>query len=184
MNLSTSISKVFPRLTLSSNEWVVLWSVILIEEACSLSSVLSCVDICYNSTARALSSLVKRNILNKKDLLYSLNQQIDEWIIRDESRPLTIKPFSNPLFDTSGFRKILDIYPKHRKNKLKETLEAWKNLNPSPELTAMIIEKIEQFMQSEDWKQDNGKWVPSLFNFIANERWRDEIIVEKDWRDM
>jgi hypothetical protein len=136
--------------------------------------------IAYDNVVRIIKSLVERRILDKICTI-KINPIVAQWVMVDKIKPTPKEERTpvNPLFDEL-FRKFLAIYP--RNTRLKETHDAWKKLNPSIELANKIIAHVEMRKGTEDWKKDNGKWIPSSYNFIAKERWNDEIKVVKDWR--
>jgi len=66
-----------------------------------------------------------------------------------------------------------NIYPK-KQNKKKVYL--WfKNKKPNDVLFKTIMEKLKIFIDSADWKKENGKYVPMPTTWLNGERWNDEI---------
>lgn len=75
---------------------------------------------------------------------------------------------------TEGFEDFWKAYPK-KVNK-KEASSAWKKANrPSLET---ILRAIEKQKKSEQWAEDNGKYIPYPSSWLNKERWSDELKVE------
>lgn len=72
------------------------------------------------------------------------------------------------------FEKVWSVYPK--KFKRQEALEEFCYLNVSAELADRMVKSIEQQKGQENWKIENGRYVPFLVNWLKNKRWEDEII--------
>jgi len=195
MKIPNNIVNQLMKLNLNSKSWQLLWFILSKENLESISIDIKIIvkhtGICYNSVIRALKVLVDRNIIIKDSYskLCDINIDTNTWILKGENEETTNQDNvcvpeekSNPLFDMGGFRKFVSLYPKHR-IRLKETVDAWKKLNPSSGLTQYIIAQLIHLKTSEEWKKDNGKWIPSIYNFIANERWKDELTYQEDWRE-
>jgi hypothetical protein len=72
-----------------------------------------------------------------------------------------------------GFEKFWESYP--RKQKKKEALSAWNKLNCGNGMFDTIMQKLEQFKQSDSWTRDNGRYIPNPASWINGERWNDEV---------
>lgn len=72
------------------------------------------------------------------------------------------------------FEKVWSVYPK--KFKRQEALEEFCYLNVSAELAGRMVKSIEQQKGQENWKIENGRYVPFLVNWLKNKRWEDGII--------
>ena len=74
------------------------------------------------------------------------------------------KPPASTLFD-----RVWNVYP--RKSG-KDTAKAeWDKIKPDAQLTDEIIDAIHTFKQSKGWRDDCGRYIPSLTNFIADRKW-------------
>ncbi len=69
-----------------------------------------------------------------------------------------------------GFDDFWAVYP-NRKAK-KDALKAWTKLNPSQELIQTIIECVEVYAKTKQWRQG---YIPLPATFIRGERWDDEL---------
>lgn len=76
------------------------------------------------------------------------------------------------------FDKFWQAYPK--KVSKKQAQKSWKKINPSLELFEKILKALEMVKQTEQWKKDNGKYVPYPATWLNQERWNDEINMMQD----
>lgn len=71
------------------------------------------------------------------------------------------------------FDELWKAYPKHvNKAKAKEKFEKMK---VDDELFQKMLDSIERFKQTDNWKKDNGQFVPHLTTWLNQQRWEDEI---------
>lgn len=66
------------------------------------------------------------------------------------------------------------VYPKQFKRQ--EALEEFCSLNVSAELADRMVKSIEQQKGQENWKIENGRYIPFLVNWLKNKRWEDGVI--------
>lgn len=72
------------------------------------------------------------------------------------------------------FEKVWSVYPKQFKRQ--EALEEFCSLDVSAELADRMVKSIEKQKGQENWKIENGRYIPFLVNWFKNRRWEDEII--------
>lgn len=72
-----------------------------------------------------------------------------------------------------GFDSFWTSYPK-KKGKGKAE-ESWKKINPSIELQAVIVRSVEAHKEDDDWKKENGKYIPFPATWLNQKRWLDEV---------
>lgn len=77
----------------------------------------------------------------------------------------------------SGFGKFWQTYPK--KIAKKKALKEWTKLAPSPELTEKILKAVESAKQTSQWKKDGGDFIPHPTTYLIQERWNDELKVDR-----
>ena len=70
------------------------------------------------------------------------------------------------------FELFWNAYPK-RKSK-QPTMLAWAQNNPSRPSTPELLAIIEKQKTWEDWKKDNGRFIPYPENYLLQARWTDE----------
>ena len=77
------------------------------------------------------------------------------------------------------FDKFYKNYPKKVQ---KQNVKKWfKKNNPNDELFNIIMNKLEEFKQSNNWKKDNGQYIPYPTTWLNQKRWEDET--EKPQKD-
>lgn len=79
---------------------------------------------------------------------------------------------SNALFD-----QFWDKYPK--KIGKADALRAFKKIKPDEELTSRIISSIESHMKTDQWKDNEGRYIPYPATFLNRAQWEDEIAPKK-----
>lgn len=92
---------------------------------------------------------------------------------------------SLPLFDTTAapvpdpdgdFERFWAEYPKRKHRNRKRALKAFRALNPDSALLAQMIEAIRLWRETEDWRKENGQYIPLPETWIRAEGWLDEIV--------
>ncbi len=76
-----------------------------------------------------------------------------------------------------SFNEFWSLYP--RKVGKKKTLTLWKKLKPDYSLSTEIITGLNKYIMSEQWKKDDGRFIPHPTTFLNGERWTDEIDVQE-----
>lgn len=96
-------------------------------------------------------------------------------IIKQDTKNKAIKKQNKELneLQEKQFDKFWQAYPK--KVSKKQAQKSWKKINPSLELFEKILKALEMVKQTEQWKKDNGKYVPYPATWLNQERWTDEI---------
>ena len=63
--------------------------------------------------------------------------------------------------------------------------KAWDKINPDKTLASEIINSIETYKKSTDWKKEKGKYIPHPATRLNRGQWEDEIEEEIDtyWED-
>lgn len=125
---------------------------------------------------------------NKNIYAHLENKQVDSYendslssnTIKQESKNKTIKKQNKELneLQKKQFDKFWQAYP--RKVSKKEAQKSWKKINPSLELFEKILKALEMVKQTEQWKKDNGKFIPYPATWLNQERWTDEIKMMQD----
>jgi len=55
-------------------------------------------------------------------------------------------------------------------------LKSFNSLKPNSQLLTKILESIDNFIETEEWKKDSGRFIPYPSTWLNNKRWEDEII--------
>lgn len=100
--------------------------------------------------------------------------------IKQETKNKAIKKQNKELneLQEKQFDKFWQAYPK--KASKKQAQKSWKKISPSLELFEKILKALEMVKQTEQWKKDNGKYVPYPATWLNQERWTDEINMMQD----
>ena len=101
-------------------------------------------------------------------------------IIKQDTKNKAIKKQNKELneLQEKQFDKFWQAYPK--KVSKKQAQKSWKKINPSLELFEKILKALEMVKQTEQWKKDNGKFIPYPATWLNQERWADEIKMMQD----
>lgn len=76
------------------------------------------------------------------------------------------------------FEFFWKIYPKKLD---KGRVEKWFNKNkPSKELVNLMIKQVERFKQTEQWKKEDGKYIPYPATWLNAKCWEDEFETESE----
>ena len=64
-------------------------------------------------------------------------------------------------------------YP--RRVSRKDAVKAWKKLKPDGDLFEVIMENLRKQKNSDDWKRDDGQYIPYASKWLNGRRWEDEV---------
>lgn len=70
-----------------------------------------------------------------------------------------------------GFDEFWKAYP--RKIGKPAAQRAWRTLKPNKEAQGKILQGIERWIQTEQWKKANGQFIPHPSTFLNQRRWED-----------
>ena len=70
------------------------------------------------------------------------------------------------------FNKFWAVYP--RKVGKSAALKAFEKINPSEQLTQRMIEAIQVQKNNEQWRKNNGQYIPNPATWLNQSRWLDE----------
>lgn len=76
--------------------------------------------------------------------------------------------------DTERFESFWKTY--QRRVAKAKALQWWQKHRPGPELTARILEAVRRQAQSEQWRRDNGRYIPHPITWLNQRRWEDEWV--------
>lgn len=85
----------------------------------------------------------------------------------DEAEPAQKEP------KVTGFDEFWQSYP-HKVGK-KAALSAWKKLKPNAGLRAKIMESLETQKSSQQWRRENGRYIPNPSTWLNQGRWDDQL---------
>ena len=76
------------------------------------------------------------------------------------------------------FEQFWKAYPK--KVSKQKCLKWFQSNKPNEQLLKTMLEQLERFKQTKDWKKDNGQFIPYPDTWLRNRRWEDEFETEAE----
>jgi hypothetical protein len=70
------------------------------------------------------------------------------------------------------FNRFWSAYPK--KVAKGEARKAWEKLKPNPELVEKMLQTLSWQTESDQWRRDDGQYIPNPASWLRGERWDDE----------
>lgn len=120
----------------------------------------------YQNCKSTINKNVKENIIS--------NNNINNNIIRKNYNK---KEIENDNLE-SKFNRFWKEYPKKVS---KENVRKWFIKNkPDDELFNKIIKSLERFKELDDWKKQNGKYIPYPSTWLNQKRWEDEFETDEE----
>lgn len=83
----------------------------------------------------------------------------------------TPRASASPPADPEGFAEFWAAYP--RSDGKKAARKAWAKISPSPDLQQRILAAVAVQARGEDWRRDDGRFVPHAATWLNGERWTD-----------
>ena len=71
------------------------------------------------------------------------------------------------------FSEFWSAYPK--KVAKQYALKAWKRLKPNADLHQRILKAVEDQKQSEQWRKNNGQYIPNPATWLNGGQWDNEM---------
>ncbi len=78
---------------------------------------------------------------------------------------------------SANFETFYKSYPKKKAHD--KAWEAWKKRNVDLPEIEILLEAINNQKKSEDWKKENGRFIPYPATWINEGRWADEVEIKK-----
>lgn len=115
---------------------------------------------------------------------FELNQtltNLDKWLIQHDNSTISdCYQTDAPETETetelfahhSAFDEFWAAYPK-KKNK-GDAEKAWKALKPKADLLKTILEAVEVAKRGDDWRKENGQFIPYPATWLRAKGWEDE----------
>ena len=92
----------------------------------------------------------------------------------EESNKPPLTPLKQDCIST--FNIFWNSYPK--KIAKDNALRVWKKITPTNSLVEKIMRGLEKAKTSDQWRRDNGKYIPHPATWLNGRRWDDEYIQE------
>lgn len=80
------------------------------------------------------------------------------------------------------FTEFWELYPVARRGDREEVWTKWKEKATSVQVAEQIIESLKAWIDSDDWADEGGRYIPAAAKFIREERWKaapDGVLNEK-----
>ena len=137
-------------------------------------------QLTMNNNKNIYAHLENEQVYNHEDDKQKESDNHSSNTIKQETKNKAIKKQNKELneLQEKQFDKFWQAYPK--KVSKKQAQKSWKKINPSLELFEKILKALEMVKQTEQWKKDNGKFIPYPATWLNQERWNDEIKMMQD----
>lgn len=132
-------------------------------------------NIYKNNNKNIYAHSKNEQVYSHEDDIQKENDSLSSNTIKQDTKNKAIKKQNKELneLQEKQFDKFWQAYPK--KVSKKQAQKSWKKINPSLELFEKILKALEMVKQTEQWKKDNGKFIPYPATWLNQERWTDEI---------
>lgn len=74
-----------------------------------------------------------------------------------------------------NFNRIWQEYPAHRRGDKKEAFKAFNSIPDANDIIEDILNGLNEMKGKNDWKKEQGKWIPGLHKFIENRIWEQGL---------
>ena len=81
-----------------------------------------------------------------------------------------------------GFAEFWNAYPHDRRRGRQEALIAWRRLKLTPAQREQVMTSLESWKASEDWRKEDGKYVPWPQKFLNKRRWEETVEARPTFR--
>jgi hypothetical protein len=148
----------------------------------SIRTLLNFLKTSQNITLKSTNKFSIISILNwdtYQNEENEINTQINKQLTNNQqttNNKQECKELKNNIY-TSEFLTFYQNYPKHIGKE--PAWKAWKKHNGNLPPLADLISKINEFKETEDWKKENGKFIPHPATWLNGKRWEDELKIER-----
>lgn len=176
-NVTVNSNKMLPLNISNSNEMLQIQSQ---NVTVNSNDLLPNKNIYKNNNKNIYAHSENEQVYNHEDDKQKENDSLSSNTIKQDTKNKAIKKQNKELneLQEKQFDKFWQAYPK--KVSKKQAQKSWKKINPSLELFEKILKALEMVKQTEQWKKDNGKFIPYPATWLNQERWNDEINMMQD----
>ena len=82
-----------------------------------------------------------------------------------------------PAFDGRLFTDFWKLYPAGKGGDREEAWKVWKEIAPSPLVAGNILQGLQAWIDSEQWEEDGGRYIPVAAKFLRESRWMSPPLV-------
>lgn len=108
--------------------------------------------------------------------IMALHERKEEPVVTIGPRVLEVPIIPVPAPDKTGFDLFWSTFPRKIGKGAAEL--AWKKLKPDATLQARIIQAVKAQCKSEQWRRDQGQFIPHPATWLNGKRWEDEVEVK------
>lgn len=185
IQIQDEILDAFARFRVPGECWQVLSVILKRNKTITfLSQFVNLTGLKRSAVHRSIHRLVSMNVIlkevNGKKISYSLNENYNSWI--QVKKVIERQEVEMPEV-SKGFFDFWNSYPKSARLNFELAKREWIKLNPSDELAQEIVNSLTLWIKSDQWKKDNGKYVPSAHSFLIYKRWNDTPQIKKNWME-
>ena len=136
-------------------------------------------DVHMSESAKTRGLAAERKRRQRAGVTQMSHKSCDKSVTReDKNREENIKPPYNPprtggVSVPATFTEWWAAYP--RKVGKQAAIRAWRRIEALPPLKAMLHKLAEQ-IESEQWTQDAGRYIPNPATYLNQGRWDDEVM--------
>ncbi|MBR4290697.1 MAG: hypothetical protein IKT52_08670 [Oscillospiraceae bacterium] len=76
-----------------------------------------------------------------------------------------------PPFDGRLFTEFWNKYPAGKGGDREEAWKAWRELAPTAEVANSILAGLQDWIDSDQWAEDGGRYIPGAAKFLIQKRW-------------
>ena len=115
----------------------------------------------------------------------NVNVNVNENVNENDNNPPVVPPEGDEAEPAPkdpkviGFDEFWQSYP-HKVGK-KAALSAWKKLKPNAGLRVKIMESLETQKSSQQWRRENGRYIPNPATWLNQGRWDDQLDQVSTW---
>lgn len=132
-----------------------------------------------DDNAKCMPDVCDSNATDMRSVCQKREERIENREERVENRE--IPPYIPPEGDSvtvqehpdDDFEAFWSLYPK--KKSKGDARKAWKQLKPSTTTVRAIMAKLQELINSRDWKRENGQFIPYPATWLRAEGWNDEV---------
>ena len=198
VDIANDLAEAFARIRISGEETQILWVILRKtygwhkkSDAISLSQFVDITGMNKPNVIRAIHGLLSKKIIivinidNARAKVYGINKDFDQWeplskkitlskkIINVINNDNTITKEKKEKRYCANFEIFWKSYPKKKSKGQAE--KAFFKIRPNEQLLAIMIARIEQAKTSEDWIEEQGKYIPHPATWLNARGWEDEI---------
>ena len=88
-----------------------------------------------------------------------------------------------PPFDGRLFTDFWKLYPAGKGGDREEAWKVWKEIAPSPLVAGDILQGLQAWIDSEQWQEDGGRYIPGAAKFLRESRWMSPPVATTEDRE-